>query len=126
MPICDMQFDQGIFFAREIGKIDRADAEAWTEALRQCAASSPTPVVILIDAREMTLIAPDASKIFNRAAETPNVRVAAVATSKPLAAVMSRTVAMLSRVGQTHETHIFNTLEEAERFARAHVSAASV
>lgn len=124
MPIQDIHFEQGVFFAREIGKIARADAEVWTDALRRCAASSPTPVVILIDAREMTIIAPDASKVFSKAAEVPNVRVAAIATSKPLATVMSRTVAMMSRVGQTHETHIFNTMEEAERFAWAHVSAA--
>jgi hypothetical protein len=69
------------------------------------------PVVILVDAREMTLISSDAGKIFSKAAETPNVRVAAIATSKPLATVMSRTVAMMSRVGQTHETHVFNSYE---------------
>ncbi len=124
MPIRDIRFENGIFFAREIGKIERADAEAWTEALRRCAQASLTPVVILIDAREMTLISPDASKVFSKAAEVPNVRVAAIATTTPLATVMSRTVAMMSRVGQTHDTHVFNSFEEAERFALSHAAAA--
>lgn len=124
MAIRDISFEDGIFFAREIGKIEKADAEQWAEALRRCAASSAVPVVILVDAREMTLIAADASKVFSKAAETPNVRVAAVATSKPLATVMSRTVAMMSRVGQTHETHVFTSYEEAERFAFSQAAAA--
>ncbi|NWG16154.1 MAG: hypothetical protein HXY41_05920 [Chloroflexi bacterium] len=124
MPIRDIRFENGVFFAREIGKIERADAETWTEALRRCAQSSPTPVVVLVDAREMTIISPDASKVFNKAAEIENVRVAAIATTTPLATVMSRTVAMMSRVGQTHETHVFNSFEEAERFALSHVVAA--
>jgi hypothetical protein len=123
MAIRDIRFEQGIFFAREIGKIEKADAEQWTEALRRCAASSPVPVVVLVDAREMTLISPEASRVFNKAAEIPNVRVAVVATSKPLATVMSRTVAMMSRVGQTHETHVFNSYEEAERFAFSQTAA---
>ena len=126
MAIRDIQFQQGIFFAREIGKIEKADAEEWAEALRHCAESSPVPVVILVDAREMTLISPEASKVFNKAAETPNVRVAAIATTKPLATVMSRTVAMMSRVGQSHETHVFNSYEEAERFAFSQTAAGQV
>lgn len=123
MAIRDIQFEQGIFFAREIGKIEKADAEEWAEALRRCASASPVPVVILVDAREMTLISSDASKVFNKAAEISNVRVAAIATSKPLATVMSRTVAMMSRVGQSHETHVFNSYEEAERFAFSQTAA---
>lgn len=123
MPISDITFENGIFFAREIGKIEKAEAEEWADALRRCAASSPVPIVILIDARDMTLIAADASKVFSKAAEVPNVRVAAVAATRALATVMSRTVAMMSRVGQTHETHVFNSYEEAERFAFSQTAA---
>jgi hypothetical protein len=125
MPIQDIRFEDGIFFAREVGKIDRADAEMWLAEMTACAQASPTPIVILVDAREMSLITPDASKVFTRAAEVPNVRVAAIATTTPLATVMSRTVSLMSQVRRTHQTHVFNSLVEAEHFARAHVSAAA-
>jgi hypothetical protein len=119
MPITDLRFEHGIFFARESGPIGGDDALMWLEALRACAAESPVPIVILIDARELTFISTAAQKIFTKAAETPNVKVAAVATGTPLATQLSRIVGLLSRVRQTHDTHVFHTLEEASQFARA-------
>jgi|FLYN01.1.fsa_nt_gi anti-anti-sigma regulatory factor len=118
MPITDFRFEHGIFFARETGQISGEDALIWLEALRICAEESPVPIVVLIDARELTFITTAAQKIFAKAAETPNVKVAAIAASTPLATQLSRIVGLLSRVRQTHDTHVFNTLEEAARFAR--------
>lgn len=120
MPISDMRFENGILFAKERGHITGEDALVWLENLRAYAAESPVPIVILIDARELTFISTAAQKIFAKAAETPNIKVASVATGTPLATQLSRIVGLLSRVRQTHDTHIFHTLEEATHFARQH------
>lgn len=119
MPITDLRFEQGIFFAKESGQISGEDALMWMETLRACARESPVPVVVLIDARELTFITTAAQKIFTKAAETPNVKVAAVAAGTPVAMQLSHIVGLLSRVRQTHDTHVFQTLEEAAQFARA-------
>ena len=119
MPITDLRFERGIFFAKESGHISAEDALLWLETLRSCAPESAIPVVILIDARELTFISTAAQKIFSKAAETPNVKVAAVAASTRLATQLSRIVGLLSRVRQTHDTHVFHTLEEAARFAQS-------
>jgi hypothetical protein len=123
MPIVDMQFENGIFFAREVGTISRNDAEVWADMLRQFARHSPEPVVILIDATQLGMVTPDAGKVFTRAAETPNVRVAAIAAGAGMAELQSRMISLMSRVGQTHETHVFAQLAEAQRFALEHVGA---
>ncbi len=119
MPITDMHFAHGIFSAQEQGQISAEDALLWVEELRACAAASPLPIVILIDARELTFISTAAQKIFTKAAETPNVKVAAVATGNPVATQLSRIVGLLSRVRQTHDTYVFQTLDEAKQFAQA-------
>lgn len=119
MPINDLRFEHGIFSARESGQISAEDALLWVEELRACASASPTPIVILIDARELTFISTAAQKIFTKAAETPNVKVAAVATGTPVATQLSRIVGLLSRVRQTHDTHVFQTLDGATSFAQA-------
>lgn len=119
MPITDLRFERGIFFAKESGQISGEDALLWVEALRACAEENTVPIVILIDACELTFITTAAQKIFTKAAETPNVKVAVVATGNPVATQLSRIVGLLSRVRQTHDTHVFQTLDEATQFARA-------
>jgi anti-anti-sigma regulatory factor len=122
VPITDLRFERGIFFAKEIGQISAEDALLWLETLRGCAAESQDPIVILIDARELTFISTAAQKIFTKAAETPNVKVAAVAANTRLATQLSRIVGLLSRVRQTHDTIVFHTLEEAAHFAQSQAS----
>ena len=122
MPIVDMTFENGVFFSREIGPVDERDARLWAEALHHCALSSRTPIVILIDALQATGITSDARRIFARASETSNVRVAAVATNNPRVTQQCRITALMGTVRSSHETHFFETLEEADQFARHHLS----
>jgi anti-anti-sigma regulatory factor len=119
MPITDLRFEHGILFARESGQISGEDALRWLETLRACAAENPVPIIVLIDARELTFISTTAQKIFTKAAETPNVKVTAIAAGTRLATQLSHIASLLSRVRQTHDTHVFRTLEEATQFARA-------
>ncbi len=120
MPILDMSFENGMFFAREVGTVDGNDARKWVEALQRCAKVSATPVVILVDALHATTINAEARRIFAQAAETPNVRIAAIACKDLRVTQQSRIAVLMGSVRSTHETHFFDTLEEATQFARNH------
>ncbi|MBZ0296327.1 MAG: hypothetical protein K8L99_27450 [Anaerolineae bacterium] len=125
MPIADMHFENGIFFAREVGVVNSDDARLWSEALYNCSRSSHQPIVVLVDALKATTISAEARRIFARASETPNVRIAAVATNNIRVTQQSRIAALLGTIRNSHETHFFTTLEEAEQFARSYLSSAA-
>jgi cobyrinic acid a,c-diamide synthase len=122
MPVCDIAFENGIFFSREVGCVDASDAKMWTEALMRYAKASQVPIIILVDARQATTISTEARRIFAFAAETPNVRIAAVATNNLLVTQQSRIAALMGTVRHTHETHFFKTFEEAEQFASSYIA----
>jgi hypothetical protein len=115
-----MHFENGIFYAREVDYVDAADAREWARRLAECAMLSSLPVVALIDARSLTAVSPEARRIFALAAETPNVRVAVVAVNNAnrLASQQSRIISVLSAIRRTHDTHFFDSLDEATAFAR--------
>lgn len=121
MPIRDMRFEGGIFYAKQVGLIDETDARTWVEGLKAQAAASQTPIVALIDAREVEFVSASASVIFVEGSSTPNVKVAAVVTRSTTTTVKARTIGMMSEPHHTHETYVFNSLIEAEKFAKAAV-----
>ncbi len=120
MPIVDMNYENGIFFAREVGCIDQNDAKLWAETMFHHARNSTFPIVLLIDALEATSITAEARRVFAKSAETPNVKVGAVASNNDRVMQHSRITALLGTVRKTHDTHFFNTLEEASEFASKH------
>jgi hypothetical protein len=81
------------------------------------------PVVVLVDALEMTSISSEARRILAAAAETPNVRVAAVATTDMLATQQMRMIAVMSSVRHRYQMHIFADFEDAQAFAWKHLPA---
>lgn len=113
-PIHDMHFQDGIFFAREEGMVNEAEAKAWAEKLREFAASSPTPIVVLVDALKVTSVTRKAGDIFAAAARTPNLLVSVVATKD---VVVSQVARVISLKGNRGETLLFPTLDEARAFA---------
>lgn len=122
MPVCDFSFENGMFFSREVGHVDANDAKIWAEALIRCAKASDVPIVVLVDALQATGISTEARRIFALAAETPNVRIAAIATNNLLVTQQSRMAALMGTVRHTHETHFFKTFEEAEQFASSYIA----
>lgn len=118
MPIIDLQFENGIFFAREVDYITGDDAHNWARALGHYAAAYAIPIVALVDAREVTAISNDARRVFAMASETANVRAAVVVVNQGnrLATQQSRITALLSAVRKTHDTYFFESLAEAEEF----------
>ncbi len=118
MPVVDIQFQNDILFASEIGYVTADDAQEWVEALNQYAQQSPTPISLLVDASQATTICNDARKIFAKASDTPNVRVSAIVVNPAnmRGAQHSRITAMLASIRKTHETHFFDSIDEARQF----------
>ncbi len=114
MPVTRMRFENGVFYAREVGDILADDAREWATGLRQAAESCPSPIVALVDAMDIGFVHPEARNIFAEASHTLNVRVIAVAVSSILAVEAARTVVMRGAPGKTYT---FVTLTEARGFA---------
>lgn len=114
MPIVDMQFKNGIFYAREFGRIDREDAQAWAQQLAEYASHHPTPIIALVDATEVIHITTDARKIFYKASHIPNFLASVVAAQNIASAQAAR---VLSLMVDENQTHILPTIEEAHAHA---------
>lgn len=119
MPITDMYFRDGIFFAREHGRIEKADARMWARQLNFYASHSPVPIVAFVDALDVAYISNDARKIFVRASHTPNLKLSVVAASHVISAQTARIIGLMA---EENHTHIFRTLGEAYAFAIANTS----
>lgn len=110
MPITDMTFQDGIFFCREIGRIEREDAELWAEKVREYATISPHPIVALVDATEATYITAAAREVFARATAIPGLHAGVVAAKDFRVAQNVRLTAMLS---VKRHTLLFSNLPDA-------------
>lgn len=120
MPIVDMKFEDGIFSAREYGRIEKADAKAWVEKLSHHCLTSLVPVVALVDALEVKYISTEARQIFVRASKIPNFKCSAVAAEQLITVQTARVIA---RMSQKDHTYIFATLKEARAFALDQIDA---
>ena len=123
MPIVDMSFENGIFFAREYGRVDKADAKLWAERLSHHCMTSLVPVVAVIDALDVKYISTDARQIFVKASKIPNFNVSAVAAKELVTAQTARIIAMMS---EENHCYVFGSLEEAEQFALEQTMGAGV
>jgi len=119
MPIADFAFENGIFYCREYGAISRQDAKKWADYARLSAAASPTPLVVLIDATEVTSISVDARKVFAKASHIPNMSISAVAAGT---AAASREARLTASIAADPHVYIFPTIEEAQAFAEEKAS----
>jgi len=114
MPITDIAFQDGIFFCREVGQIDRKDAEFWADKVREYAAASQHPIVALVDATAATYITAAAREVFARASAIPGLHAGVVAATDFRVAQNSRLTAMLA---VERHTLIFSSLEKAREHA---------
>jgi len=115
MPIHDISFENGLYFARESGEISLADAELWAKYAVLYASHSETPIVALIDARDVTFVTVEARRIFVRASHIPNLHGACVATKTVRNTQTSR---IIGKMAQHDHTSVFETLEEARWHAQ--------
>lgn len=115
MPLEAVSFEDSILTIREYGRVDAADAKRFERALMAHANNSLTPVVVLIDAREATVIMPGAHRYFIRASTVRNVKAHVVVAPSPVIVQSSRVLAMRN---YRKNTHIFESWWEAQAAAR--------
>lgn len=113
MPITDFSFENRIFFAREHGNISLAEAEIWAAMLKQHADASPEPIVALVDAMQVRVVAGAASLIFAQASHHANVLIVAVAANAGISSIAN----VIGRIGVQGKTHVFLNLKYARVFA---------
>jgi hypothetical protein len=114
MPVIDIHFENGIFFARERGRIEKEDARLWARHAVYYAYYSPLPIIALVDALEVSHISNEARKIFARASRIPKLEAAAVAARD---VVTVQTARVISLMAEDNHTHIFSTLAQAHDYA---------
>jgi hypothetical protein len=114
MPITQMYFKGGVFFAKEVGRIGREDARSWSETVREYTDSSPTPIAAVVDALEVTFVTSEARQIFVRCSHIPNFAVGAVATQDSAITYTAHVIGAMSERGHSF---VFPTVEEAWDFA---------
>ncbi|MBZ0276522.1 MAG: hypothetical protein K8I60_10275 [Anaerolineae bacterium] len=123
MPVCDMRFENGIFYSRQVGEVDTADAQEWVAAMQQYAGTSADPIVMLIDACEATVVTPAASLVLLEGSATPNIAVAVIVANSGAMQQRSQVIGMMSEPHSSHPSYVFTNYVEAEKFARRQVRA---
>jgi hypothetical protein len=113
MPVSDYHFENRIFFAREHGNISVKEAEAWAAMLKQHADASPEPIIALVDAMQVRVVAAAASLIFAQASHHPNVLLVAVAANAGISSIAN----VIGRIGVQGKTHVFMNLKYARIFS---------
>lgn len=118
MPITEMTLDGGIFYVREEGEITKEDAVDYTMELISHCEQQPSPIVILIDAMDVTSVSMDARKIFARVTSDQNHDQAYVACGSLNIVQAARVIGLMSK---DRKTHVYRSLETARDHATQRV-----
>ncbi len=73
VPIHKMSFDDGMFFARQVGYIDYVDARMWANALGNHAENSGEPIMAVVDMLEVDRLCPTVIEVFETVLDKANV-----------------------------------------------------
>lgn len=120
MATTNLHVHAGVFSCRQFGHIDVEDAQLFTHHLRIAAGESRLPIIARIDAREATLLKPDAGKILMKATAIPNLDAIVIVTGNLVMTQTSRLLAIRSR---QRNIHVFESWEDAETFTNAQLTA---
>ncbi len=114
MAVKHLSFEQGILKIHEAGRIGAADAQHFEQLVYEHANANRTPIVVLIDAREVDIITPEANQGFIRAASIANVKLYVVATD---GLVITQAANILALRNPRKNTIIFESWEDAVDYA---------
>ncbi|PJF29846.1 MAG: hypothetical protein CUN52_06305 [Phototrophicales bacterium] len=115
MPIHNMNFEGGVFFAKQVGYVDDVDARMWMNALKKYASANNTPIVALVDMREVDRLCPTVLRVFNSLQGMDNVMGVALIASEQM---NSRNAQVMSKLSAISGLRVFSTLDEGRSFAR--------
>ncbi|MFW5691473.1 MAG: hypothetical protein ACOCXZ_03125 [Chloroflexota bacterium] len=118
MPIHNMNFESGVFFARQVGYVDDVDARMWGNALKNYAQNADLPVVAVVDMREVDRLVPTVTRVFSGLLSAPNLAGIAIVAGELMG---SRNARVLSKLCELENVRVFSTIDEARAFARMQV-----
>jgi hypothetical protein len=122
MAVIFQSFESGVLIIKESGRVGATDAQAFEQIIDQYATTSPVPIVLLIDAREVSVVTPDASRIFVRTASLPNIKLHVVATK---GLVVTQAANILALRNPRKNTVVFEDWQYAVDYAYEHASGAA-
>ncbi len=119
MPIHNMNYEAGVFFTKQVGYVDDVDIRMWHNALNKYAKNSDSPVMAIIDMREIDRLCPTSTKVLTNALALPNVVGIAIITSDLMC---SRNARVFGTLDALKGVRIFATSTDAYTFAQSRLS----
>lgn len=110
----NMHFENHVFYARPGESLNKAEAITWVSALRRYAEQTFSPIVAVIDARDLKFIPASARVVLAEATRMWRVKALVFVTDD---STMLQTVRMIGILGEDKATRAFTTLDEAVHFA---------
>lgn len=120
MPITDVKFENGLFYCREVGRISEADAQGWADlASHYAMQAAPHDIGAVVDANEVQFVTSGARRIFEQASATKGLAFGAIASRQTLTIQTARVIGLMA---VKQHTYVFNSIEEAEAFAKKRIA----
>jgi anti-anti-sigma regulatory factor len=119
MPIHKMQFQDGVFYAKQVGYVDDTDFRMWLTALRKYAKNSDQPIMAVMDISEVDRMAATAPKLLADALSSANVRGLAIAAGGLMSSQMSR---VMGAIGEMNGVRVFNAVDDARRYVEGRLA----
>jgi len=116
MPIHRMSFDDGVFFAKQVGYVDHVDVRMWANALRHRAQNNDMPIMAVIDILDADRLCPTMITTFQVALEAANVLGIALVAGDPMT---PRDSQILGQLKTSRHVRVFSSLDKAMNFARS-------
>lgn len=117
MPIHKMNFEGGVFYAKQVGYVDNVDARMWANALSNYAQKAAGQVTAIVDMTEVERFCPTVVKIFNDlAANVPNLVSVGLTTSDQMA---SRNAKIIDKLSGIPNIRFFSSMDAAHDHAVA-------
>lgn len=110
-----MNFEGGVFFAKQVGYVDDVDARMWMNALKKYASGSDSPIVALVDMREVDRLCPTVLRVFSSLQSMDNLMGVALIASEQM---NSRNAQVMSKLSAINGVRVFSTIDEGRSFAR--------
>lgn len=101
MPIEIISFEDNILHIREYNHINLTDAQKFEQVIVEHTNICPHPIVVLIDAREVAFITPDANRHFVRVSSIAGVKLNVVVTQGLIVTQSARLLELRNRERNT-------------------------
>src|SRR5690606_27115527 len=112
MPIHRMNFENGIFAAKQVGYFDNLDGRMWANALHTHAKNDLLPLVAVVDIVEVSRICPTLVKTLTEVSKLPNLNGIAFILDPSMTSQHARIIEKLSEIPNLR---FFQSSEDAYR-----------